>query len=72
MKKYNLFISGPAESFRLPMAVTEIQLFSDRSAFPVCPRCNITLEREYQSFCDRCGQALCWKSFKNAVVVSGN
>ena len=58
-----------AESFRFPMAVTEIHMFRDRYTCPVCPRCHITLEREYQAFCDRCGQALNWKSYKNALIV---
>lgn len=61
--------SNEAESFRIPMPVTEIRLFRDRTAYPVCPRCHMTLEREYQAFCDRCGQALNWSSFQNAMVV---
>ena len=30
--------------------------------FPVCPGCGCTLEREYQSYCDRCGCKLNWKN----------
>ena len=58
-----------AESFRIPMAVNEIHLHSNNMAFSVCPRCRITLDREYQSYCDRCGQALDWKHFKKAIIV---
>ena len=58
-----------AESFRLPMVVNEIHLHRNNMAFPVCPRCRITLDRDYQAFCDRCGQALDWKQFKHALVV---
>ncbi len=58
-----------ARSFRIPMPVTEIRLFRDHTTYPVCPRCHMTLEREYQAFCDRCGQALNWGSFQNAMVV---
>ena len=43
----------------------ETQLYS----FPVCPRCQLTMEREYQSYCDRCGQALDWKGFSKALVI---
>ena len=58
-----------AESFRLPMPVNEVHLYRDNMAFSVCPRCRTPLEREYQSYCDRCGQALDWKRFKKALVV---
>ena len=60
--------AAPAESFRRPMTVGEVHLFRDRSAFPVCPRCHVTLDREYQSYCDRCGQALDWRAFARALV----
>ena len=52
-------------TYRRPMRVTEFILykgtFGTESAFYLCPRCDITLEREYQSYCDRCGQRLNWK-----------
>lgn len=41
-------------------------------AFPaahVCPRCHITLEREFLAYCDRCGQHLGWKGYRNAKIV---
>ena len=50
--------------FRRDMAVTEVVRFSPNSgSFPRCPRCRLTMEREYMSFCDRCGQKLNWSSF---------
>lgn len=58
-----------AISYRIVMPVTEIRRFSDGSCYPVCPRCKLTFEREYQSYCDRCGQALGWKDFNWAIVV---
>lgn len=42
--------------YRLPMRVKKF-----RRGFPVCPRCNTTIEREYQAYCDRCGQCLKWE-----------
>lgn len=57
------------ESFRLPMAVNEVHLYRNNHAFSVCPRCRLTLDREYQAFCDRCGQALNWKYLKQASLV---
>lgn len=59
----------PAEAFRLPLPVREIHLFPNGAAYSVCPRCRITLEREYQAYCDRCGQALDWKEYRRALVV---
>lgn len=58
-----------AVTYRIPISVTEILKFSNGYAFPVCPRCKITLEREYQAYCDRCGQCLDWNDFENAKVV---
>lgn len=51
-----------AESYRQPMPVTENVCYGT-SAFPVCPRCGVAVEREFQSYCDRCGQALDWRKF---------
>lgn len=72
MKKSALMLSyknASAESFRLPMAVNEIHLHRNNMAFSVCPRCRITLDRDYQAYCDRCGQALNWKHFRKALIV---
>lgn len=60
-------------SFRIPMPVKEIHIFPSvigTPAFPVCPRCHRTLEREYSAYCDRCGQCLSWKDFKLATIIS--
>lgn len=34
------------------------------TTFPVCPNCLKTLEREYQTCCDRCGQRLDWEQYQ--------
>lgn len=57
-------------SFRQPMPVSEVFLFSSGNSYSVCPRCHLTLEREYQCFCDRCGQALDWSAFAEATIIS--
>ncbi len=52
--------------------MTAVRLFrsaAGEAAYPVCPRCSITLEREYQAFCDRCGQRLDWEGFEDAAVM---
>ena len=49
-----------ALAYRFPMAVSEYKQFSDRDIYWVCPRCHNTLERDFQDYCDRCGQCLDW------------
>lgn len=54
--------------YREPMIVKEIVVRKSKLSFPICPRCDCTMDREYQSFCDRCGQMLSWKEFSRAKV----
>lgn len=42
------------------------------STFPVCPRCHCNLKREYQFFCDHCGQKLGWDYFRYATLMPEN
>ncbi len=59
-------------SYREKMRVTHIRCYGGRyslMSFPVCPRCGVTMEREYQSYCDRCGQCLDWTGFSKATVI---
>ena len=42
-------------TYRWPMRVTEVCVYKWGAAYPKCPRCKTTFEREYQRFCDRCG-----------------
>ena len=58
---------------RRPMCVIVVRRYSfcpELSTYPLCPSCNLPMEREYQRFCDHCGQALDWKGFSHAVVIS--
>lgn len=60
-------------SYRLSMPVTHYRRCPANSeyytTFPVCPRCRCSLEREYQSFCDNCGQRLNWAAYDYAVLL---
>lgn len=60
-----------AESYRTPMLVCEMVVHQEYS-FAICPRCKVSLEREYQYYCDRCGQALKWSKYRYAKVVTLN
>ena len=56
----------------VPAPVTQTLAFPSAaggSAFPVCPACLVTLEREGQHFCDRCGQCLDWSRYRQAHTV---
>lgn len=62
-----LFASADeALNYRIPMEVREIYTALEyrSSEYPVCPRCHLTLNREFQRYCDRCGQALSWNLFE--------
>lgn len=48
--------------FREPRPVMEKRELSG-SYYAVCPRCAVTIDREYVSFCDRCGQRLSWEYY---------
>lgn len=58
-----------AVSYRIPLPVSDILLFPDKNSYPICPRCDSTLDREYMHFCDRCGQRLAWNFFHFATVI---
>ena len=51
--------------YRKPMIVKKFAVSISGCLFPICPRCNLTVGQEYQSFCDRCGQRLSWIGFSN-------
>ena len=59
----------PLSDSRLPMAVAESRFICGLGCYPVCPYCKLTLDREYQHFCDRCGQELDWKDYSNAIII---
>lgn len=56
--------------FRRPMQVRELARYRSGGTFPLCPQCGAAMEREYQNFCDRCGQRLGWRELRRAMVVS--
>lgn len=58
-----------AALYRIPLPVTEIMVFLHGESYPVCPRCNCTIGREYMNYCDRCGQCLDWTAFDFARLV---
>ena len=62
-----------AVSYRVEIPVTKMRYFrSMGSGYPLCPRCEMTIEREYMHYCDRCGQKLGWDSWEDAEIVLGD
>ena len=57
-KKYTTRLFMKAVSYRIPMPVTKMIAYADNTAYPLCPRCDSAIEREYVYFCDQCGQKL--------------
>lgn len=59
--------AGEELSFRFPRQVIHYRQHPSYNpsfaTFPVCPRCHCNLEREYQSFCDRCVRSLAGIAF---------
>lgn len=58
-----------AITYRIPLMVTAILLFDNGVSYPICPRCDCTIDREYMRFCDRCGQRLGWELFDFSRTV---
>lgn len=55
--------------YRREVPVKEVIVFQNGAAYYVCPRCGITMEREFMAYCDRCGQHIGWKGYKKAKVI---
>lgn len=55
--------------YRKEWRIEEIVVFPNGMGYYVCPRCRMTLEREFIAYCDRCGQHLGWKGYRKAKVI---
>lgn len=55
--------------FRTPMQIEKIIQYKSGDSYPICPRCDCSLDREYMRFCDRCGQRLSWGHEKPIQIV---
>lgn len=70
-RKHSVRLFTEVVTYRVPLPVTKVIAYT-HSVFPICPRCDLSLEREYMSFCDRCGQKLNWDFFDHAKVIRPN
>ena len=53
-------------TYRMHMHVTKVRIYKDRNMFAVCPRCNSSVEFEYQRYCSSYGQHLEWTKLEEA------
>ena len=49
-----------AATYRAARQVEEYAELQGGVTCAICPRCGACLDREYQAFCDSCGQKLAW------------
>lgn len=68
-QKYTTRLFIKAVSYRIPLPVAKVIVYADNTAYPLCPRCDSAIEREYVFFCNQCGQKLNWNLFEYARVV---
>ena len=66
--KHSIRTFADAVSYRIPLPVTKVIAYS-KTTYPICPRCAVSLEREYMAFCDRCGQRLNLDFFEHSKVI---
>ena len=62
---YELLLSP---TYQWPWKVKVVCSYRWDAEFPKYPRCGITMEYEYQLFCDRCAQRLNWSEFDDVEV----
>lgn len=67
-RKHYMYLFVDAVTYRIPLPVTKVIAYTS-ATYPICPRCTLSLDREYMSFCDRCGQKLNWDLFEHAKVI---
>ena len=67
-----LRILWSAVSYRIPRPVVSVSRYGEDVMYSVCPRCDSGLEREYSTFCDRCGQRLGWYALGYARMVDSD
>lgn len=64
---------GVLAEYRKPMKVTEVIIcrspYHGEVGYYVCPRCKVSMEREFCAFCDRCGQKLGWRGYREAKRI---
>lgn len=70
-QEYGISFLICAASYRIALPVTKLVRYPMRGyCYPLCPRCKKSMEREFISFCDRCGQRLSWDKIDDAQILT--
>lgn len=69
ISNYALFELQDALRKSLYTEIKQALVCEGGNAFWICPNCKCTFEREYQSYCDRCGQRLKWPSLRKIDYI---
>ena len=67
--KSQLKCSAPAVSKQTPSLVVNAFVYANGDTYFQCPNCKVTMEREYQRYCDRCGQRLKWPALRKIHYI---
>lgn len=58
--KEGITFAKEAVTYRMPMPVLRVRKMTNGDTYPLCPRCDNSIDREYMRYCDHCGQRLDW------------
>lgn len=67
--KSQLKCSASAVSKQTPSLVVNAFVYANGDTYFQCPNCKVTMEREYQRYCDRCGQRLKWPALRKIHYI---
>ncbi len=67
-KEHSLKFVVDAVSYRLPRQIMQVIVLRNGYSYPICPRCDVSFDGEYTSFCDRCGQRLAWDIYPHVGI----
>lgn len=56
-------------SYRRPLQIAEVFISDNGYLFPICPKCRIPFDGQYQKYCSYCGQCLKWTYYSRAKIV---
>ena len=58
-----------AYSYRIPMQIRLYIQHWHRDCYPICPRCERSLERDFLGYCYHCGQKLGWDRLNEVCFI---
>lgn len=54
----------------IPATVERVRYYRNKAyAYAVCPHCRNVIDRDYQNYCETCGQRLDWKMFDCETII---